>query len=129
MKHQKFKLEDYELRFFYNILYEYESDKSHKGFNAHYLSRGLRATLAHKQKDIQKTKDSNLILYTGKSVIRDFLKHLRNAIAHCNVQSNSSKESFTLFDEDRNGKCSMYGRINKAIFYKLLNEIFKTRKL
>lgn len=128
MKHEKFKLENDELSFFYDFLFQYESDINHKGFNAHKLSKELRKVLANSQKNIRKPKDSNLILYTGKYVIRDFLRHLRNFEAHCNVQSVSHKNIFILYDEDKEGKCSMFGQINKAILYKLIKEINKTRK-
>lgn len=128
MKHEKFKLKNDELRFFYDFLFQYESDINHKGFNARKLSKDLRKVLANSQKNIRKPKDSNLILYTGKTVIRDFLRHLRNAVAHCNVQYISNKNSFILYDEDKEGKCSMYGQINKALLYKLIDVIYKTRK-
>ena len=82
MKHEKFKLENDELSFFYDFLFQYESDINHKGFNAHKLSNELRKVLANSQKNIRKPKDSNLILYTGKYVIRDFLRHLRNTVCH-----------------------------------------------
>ena len=128
MKYQKFKLKNEELQFFYDFLYQYEKDENHKGYNSRYLSKDIRAVLSYNQKDIKKSKETNLILYTGKTVISDFLRHLRNAFAHCNIQSNSQKSYFVLYDEDRGGKCSMYGNINKAVFYKLISEINKTRK-
>lgn len=129
MKFQKTKLSEDELQFFYNFLFQYENDVNHKGYNSRYLNKELRSLLDNKQKNIKKPKETNLILYTGKTVIADFLRHLRNAVAHCNIQSDSQKASFVLYDEDRSGKCSMYGIINKAVFYKLLSEINKTRKL
>ena len=128
MKKQKFKMENEELRFFYEFLYQYEKDDSHKGYNSRYLSKDLRTVLSNKQKDIKRFKETNLILYTGNTVIADFLRHLRNAFAHCNIQSNSQKASFVLYDEDKSGKCTMYGNVNKAVFYKLISEINKTRK-
>lgn len=128
MRFQKFKLENEELLFFYDLLYKYEKDNNHKGYDSRYLSKDLRAVLSNNQKDIKKSKETNLILYTGKTVIADFLRHLRNAIAHCYIQSSPQKASFLLYDEDRSGKCLMYGSVNKAVFYKLINEINKIRK-
>jgi len=128
MKKLKSKLEGDEVLLFYDFLYQYEKDSNHKGYNSRYLSKELRKVLMNNQKDIHKSQNTNAILYTGKTVIADFLKHLRNSFAHCYIQSNSQKACFVLYDEDRSGKCSMYGIVNKALLYKLLKEINKTRK-
>ncbi len=128
MKTQKSKLDNKELQFFYDFLYQYETDVNHKGYNSRYLSKDLRKILNNKQKVIKKSKETNFILYKGKTVIADFLKHVRNSFAHCNIQSSSQKNSFLLYDEDNSRKCSMYGNINKAVFYNLINEINKARK-
>ena len=128
MKYQKSKHENDELLFFYGFLYQYEKDANHKGYNSRYLSKDLRAVIDNHQKDIKKNKSNNLILYTGKTVVADFLRHLRNAVAHCNIQSVTEKNTFILYDEDRSGKCTMYGSINKPLFYKLISEINKTRR-
>jgi len=127
MKEKKSKLDNNELQFFYDFLFQYENDKSHKGYNSRYLSKELRAVLVNDQKSIKKSKETNRVLYTGKTVIADFLRHLRNSFAHCYIQSNNSKSLFVLYDKDRSGKCSMYGVVNKAVLYNLIREINKTR--
>ena len=122
------KLQDEsELKFFYDFLYQYENDENHKGYNSRYLNKELRSILKHKQKSIKKPNEKNIILYSGGSVVADFLRHLRNVFAHCNIESVNEKMIFVFYDEYK-GKCTMYGKIDKSLFYKLMKEIEKTRR-
>lgn len=126
-KRTKSKLIDDELVYFYELLYEYESDDNHKGYNSRFLSKDLRSVLKNKQSSIKEPKTRNTILYSGSSVIKDFLRHLRNAVAHCNVKSIDSTNTFEFYDEYQ-GRCTMAGSVSKTIFYQLIKEIRKTRK-
>ncbi|MBQ4483410.1 MAG: hypothetical protein II934_00155 [Prevotella sp.] len=129
-KRTKICLEDGELSFFYKILYQYESDSHHKGYDLRYLSKELRSmiNLKGKQTNITTPKTKNTLFYTGNTVIADFLRHVRNAFAHCNIGSSKNSLTFSFYDEYQ-GKCTMDGSMDKAIFYRLIKEINNTRKL
>lgn len=126
-KRTKIRLENDEVIFFYDVLYNYENEENHKGYSIRYLSKELRSKidLKGKQTNITAPKAKNTLYYNGKTVIADLLRHVRNAFAHCNI--GSSKNSFSFYDEYQ-GRCTMAGTMDKAIFYNLIKEINKTRK-
>ena len=131
MKQNRVKtcLEEDEAFFFYKILYQYENEENHKGYDIRYLSKELRSIIDSKGKgkNITKPKTKNTICYTGSTVIADFLRHIRNAFAHCNIGSSKSSLTFSFYDEYQ-GRCTMSGSMDKAVFYNLIKEIKKTRK-
>lgn len=65
------------------------------------------------------------MLYTGNSVVVDLMRHLRNAFAHCYIKD-TGKEF--LFYDQHSGNCTMDGRMDKPIFYKLIKELNRTRR-
>lgn len=128
-KRTKYHLEAKEMEFFYKILYQYENEENHKGYNLRFLSRELRSkiVLKGKQTNITAPKSKNTLYYNGSTVIADLLRHIRNAFAHCNISSSKNSSSFSFHDEYQ-GHCTMAGTMDKAIFYSLIKEINKTRK-
>lgn len=129
-KRAKTHLEPEEIKFFYDILYQYEKEEHHKGYDIRYLSRELRSKidLKGKQTNITAPKAKNALYYNGSTIIADLLRHVRNAFAHCNIGSTNSSLTFTFYDEYQ-GHCTMAGSMDKAIFYSLIKEINKTRKI
>lgn len=123
------KLAGTELSFFYEILYQYENEENHKGYDIRFLSKELRSkiNLESKQKNITKPKTKNTICYNGNTVIADLLRHIRNAFAHCNISTTNNSLTFSFYDEYQ-GRCTMSGSMDKAIFYNLIKEINNTRK-
>ncbi len=128
-KRTKTRLDKEEMDFFYQILYQYENEENHKGYNLRYLSKDLRSkiNLKGKQTNITAPKAKNTLYYSGSTVIADLLRHVRNAFAHCNIGSSKNSLTFTFYDEYQ-GRCTMAGSMDKAIFYSLISEINKTRK-
>lgn len=128
-KRSKTRLDPNEADFFYEILFQYENDVNHKGYNIRYLSKELRSKidLKGKQTNITAPKTKNTLYYTGSTVIADLLRHVRNSFAHCNIGSTKDALTFTFYDEYQ-GRCTMAGSMDKAIFYTLIKEINKTRK-
>lgn len=128
-KRTKCHLEAPEANFFYEILFQFENEENHKGYDLRYLSRELRSkiNLKGKQTNITTPKAPNTLYYNGSTVIADLLRHIRNAFAHCNIGSSKNSTSFSFYDEYQ-GRCTMAGSMDKAIFYNLIKEIKKTRK-
>ena len=129
-KRTKTHLEKEEMSFFYEILFLYENDDNHKGYDIRFLSKELRSKidLKGKRTNITAPKAKNTLCYTGSTVIADLLRHVRNAFAHCNIGSSINSLTFTFYDEYQR-RCTMAGSMDKAIFYSLIKEIKKTRKI
>lgn len=128
-KRVKHALEGSERDFFYDLLAKYESESNHKGYNYSRVDKGLQAKVnleCKKKVPVNKPKDMNTFYFTGNSKSADFLRHIRNAFAHCNIYSNDNMATFSIYDEHQ-GKCTMDGSMNKADLYKLIKEIYKTR--
>jgi len=123
----KGKLEGSELSFFYDILYQYENEADHKGYNYYALDKDFRQKieLSYKQKNIVKHNRKNTICYTGNTKISDLIRHIRNSFSHGNILSDTHQ--FTFYDE-YGGKCTMYGKMDKPLFFRLIKELNKTRK-
>lgn len=128
-KRTKTCLETGEVSFFYEILYQYEHEDNHKGYDLRYLSKELRSkiVLKGKQNNVTTPKTHNTLFYTGKTVIADLLRHIRNAFAHCYIETTNNSLTFSFYDEYQ-GSCTMAGSMDKALFYKLIKEIRNTRK-
>lgn len=118
-----------EIEFFYNILSQYESESNHKGYNYSRIEKVLqeKIQLELKKTPIVKPKEKNSFYYSGSSKAADFLRHVRNAFAHCNIFSDDTANTFSLYDEFR-GECTMSGSMSKPLFYKLIKQLKDTRK-
>ena len=55
------------------------------------------------------------------------LKHIRNAIAHTNVKA-INKLNFTIEDYSKQGSLSAIGKMNCTVFYRLIDELLKTKR-
>lgn len=121
----KRKLQGDELTFFYNILYQHESEGNHNGFKLRKLPKNLRQVLCPSAGNISKSNELNKVYFVGKTAA-DFLRHIRNSFAHCNIQYDKKKNSYVLSDEYRK-KCTMYGQIEKEILENIITILNKTR--
>lgn len=126
----KYKLEKEDLSFFYDILYRYEKEDKHNGYDYRLVDKKLKnkITLLHNQKSISTPKTKNTILYSGGPIIPALLRHVRNAFAHCNIRSTEGGLTYSFYDEYQ-GNCTMSGTMDKAIFHGLIKEIQKIRKI
>ena len=60
----------------------------------------------------------------------NFLRHIRNAMAHGNFSKGRSKKAFyTLEDYNKNKGRTMYGRISADLFWKYLNIVLHSSPL
>lgn len=76
------------------------------------------------QNGILKPSSNNTFIFYQKSkegTLISFIRHLRNCIAHCSVQS--EKNSFYQFKDMEGNKCSMLGNIDINILYTLIQYI------
>ena len=117
-----------EIECFYNILSQYESETNHKGYNYSRIDKTLQAkiNLEIKKSPITNPKEKNTIYYTGSLKAADFLRHVRNAFAHCNIISDDNSMTYFFYDEYK-GLCTMIGSMNKTLFKKLIKELKDTR--
>lgn len=127
-KRTKYILQGGEVELFYSILSQYENEKNHKGYNYSRIDKALQAIikLEIKKSPIVKPKENNTVYYTGSLKAADFLRHVRNSFAHCNIISNNNANTFSFYDEYQ-GYCTMSGCINKPLFCKLIKEFKNTR--
>ena len=121
------KLKGDELSFFYNILHQLETDDNLKGYSLKRLPKKLRSVLYPNEGNISKTDELNKVLFKGKGA-SDFLRHLRNAFAHCNIIYDKNNNTYILYDEYRN-QYSMYGCVEKEILEKIITTLINTRKI
>lgn len=134
---EKKKLRDEEILYFYNILYEYEHDITHGGYNPDAFRRELNDLVIVndqyektanisllKQNDLEFTPYNNNICWA-------ILWHIRNSMAHGNLYSTNDDKNFLIFDysdREKRTKCSMSGLVEKDKLIKLIEIINKTRK-
>ena len=75
--------------------------------------------------DTRKIKGAN-----KNDIAHNFLRHVRNAIAHGNFKKEKSKKAFYILEDfDKNNNKTMYGRINADIFWGYLNIVLHTSTL
>lgn len=76
------------------------------------------------QNGIPKTSSNNTFIFYKKAkegTLFSFIRHLRNCIAHCSIQS--EKNSFYQFEDIDGNKYSMFGNIDIDILNTLINYV------
>lgn len=140
----KCKLNDEDAVKFYDILFKFENG-DYKGLDK---NKFMTFTVWAKTKGIVITpqspylssKDENtfpsgeIIFYIklkkngdNSPVASTFIRHIRNSFAHANVTYDG--EEITLLDVDTsNYKPTMNGRINKDLFFEMMDQLFNLKK-
>lgn len=60
-------------------------------------------------------------------IAHHLLRHIRNAIAHCNIWK-KGKSKFYMMDKSKSGNKTMEGNIDKDVFFSLLKQLEQTKK-
>ena len=141
-KHGKFKfvamkkfqsnLNGFDLKFFYEVLYQYEKEKkgNHKGYYYNALEKSIKDSV----QIINKTKTKkvafkmptfcNTIVINSYSICVPLLTHLRHALAHACIEVDGNDY---VINEKCNPKCKICGRVNRSVFKKFIRAIVGTR--
>ena len=124
-------LQEEDLKFFYGILYQYEKESKHIGYNYTDVPKEFssKINLIHdKKKNLIKLKYSdkeNELIFKGTGVSVCILKNLRHAFAHACIERDNGNY---IINKHLNPKCRICGKVNRELFISLIEEIIKTRK-
>ena len=120
-------LSDEEIMYFAKLMLRYESKikKDSNGYNIRKLTKFLQKNnikLDHKTKPANYNRnDKNTIVFSSHgSTCVDFIRHIRNAFAHNNIQK--VKNIYQLYDEYKKSP-TMVGSIGINLLKKLIAEI------
>lgn len=119
-----------DLIFLYDVLYQYEKEKEHKGYDYVKMDKQIRDSITIKNKT--KTKkviftmpnSSNTIIINARSICVPLLTHLRHALAHACIEKVGSEY---IINQHCNPKCKIFGRANVNVFKKFINAMIATR--
>lgn len=123
-------LKGVDLVFFYSILYQYERENNHKGYNYTKIDKTLRNSIHIDNKT--KTKKPvftmpnsiNTIVLNSRSICVPLLTHLRHALAHACIRKEGNDY---VINENCNKKCKICGRVNASTFKKYIKAMVNTR--
>ncbi len=119
-----------DLAFLYGVLYQYEKEKEHKGYDYTKINKQIRDSITIKNKT--KTRkviftmptSANTIVINCRSICVPLLTHLRHALAHACIEKNGNEY---IINQQCNPKCKICGRVNVATFKKYINAMIATR--
>lgn len=129
------KLSKDEIAYFYELLYKYEHE-SHAGYQDAKVMEKIGADIAlddnHREVDNIANAIRNTLQFTPyrNNKCWAILRHVRNAMAHGNIQSVDGDTSFLIQDYSDHSKrqvCNMLALIEKDKFYKLIEAVNETR--
>lgn len=119
-----------DLSFLYGILYQYEKEKKHKGYNYNKINKQIRDSITIRNRT--KTKkvvfampaSTNTIVINCRSICVPLLTHLRHALAHACIEKIRNEY---ILNQHCNPKCKICGRVNISTFKKYINAMIATR--
>ena len=119
-----------DLIFLYDILYQYEKENKHKGYDYNKIDKQIRDTITIKNST--KTKkvvfamptNTNTIVINGRSICVPLLTHLRHALAHACIEKVGNEY---IINQHCNPKCKICGRVNISTFKRFINAMIATR--
>ncbi len=119
-----------DMKFFYSILYQYEREDSHIGYDSRKIDKKTRnkVNLIHgtkrKKVTLAMPKEENTLVFKDKKVCEPILRNLRHAYAHACIEVEG--ENY-IINKKLGSKCRLCGRINKIILQEFVNAIVQTR--
>lgn len=119
-----------DLTYLYSILYQYEKEKEHKGYDYTKIDKQIRDTISIKNKTRTKKvvfampTSSNTIVMNCRSICVPLLTHLRHALAHACIEKVGNEY---IINQHCNPKCRICGRVDVYTFKKYINAIIATR--
>ena len=119
-----------DLTFLYDVLYQYEKENKHKGYDYAKMDKQIRDSVTIKNKT--KTKkviftmpnNPDTIVINARSICVPLLTHLRHALAHACIEK-VGKEY--IINQHCNPKCKICGRVNVNTFKKFVSAMIATR--
>lgn len=132
--HMELNLSNKEIAYFYDLLYRYEHE-SHAGYNDDEMIKKVDVIIDDKynQNDNIACEKINTIKFSPyyNNKCWGILYHVRNALAHGNIESVTEDNCFLIkdySDKRKRQKCNMLAKIEKEKFYQLIKAIETTRK-
>lgn len=119
-----------DLTFLYGVLYQYEKETKHKGYNYNKMDKQVQNSVTIKNKTSTKKvvfampSSPNTIVINCKCICVPLLTHLRHAVAHACIEKVGSEY---IINQHCNPKCKICGRVNVNVFKKYINAIIATR--
>ena len=119
-----------DLAFLYDVLYQYEKEKEHKGYDYVKMDKQIRNSITIENKT--KTKNvnfampnsSNTIVINARNICVPLLTHLRHALAHACIEKVGNEY---IINQYCNPKCKICGRVNVNTFKKFIKPMISTR--
>ena len=131
MKKYKYNLRIDDLTYFYQILYQFEKENCHCGYDYSKVNAKVKSkiNLVHDTKKkkisfIMPPASNNLVLKGCGSISYPLIKQVRNAFAHALIEVEADKY---IINKELNSKCKLCGIVEKEVFKELLNAIQSTR--
>lgn len=132
MKYFKTSLVMDDIAFFYQILYQFEKESSHNGYNYSKVSEVIKSTVLL-ERDSKKKRvmfimpqnDNSLVLTGNKgNVSRPIIEQIRHAFAHALIEERGGK---FIINEKLCSKCKLCGIVDKTTLKNYLSAIIDTR--
>ena len=119
-----------DLIFLYDILYQYEKENKHKGYDYNKMDKQIRDSISINNNT--KTKrvvfamptNTNTIVINSRSICVPLLTHLRHALAHACIEKVGNEY---IINQYCNPKCKICGRVNISTFKRFINAMIATR--
>lgn len=134
MRMDKAKLNESEILYFYDFLYEYEHGIL-KGYNEKKFLKKVANLVGiddqHEKGGNITTSIDNCLQFSpyGQTKCMGILYHVRNAFAHGNLYSINNDSEFLILDysdKKKRLKCNMLGKIEKQRFYDMISAMKST---
>lgn len=131
MKLYRSTLQEEDLMLFYGILYQYEKETKHSGYQYGNVPKDIssKIILVHDRKKhpitLKYSDKENELMFKGTAISVCILKNLRHAFAHACIER---EDDYYIINRHLNPKCRICGKVNRELFMNLIEEIIKTRK-
>lgn len=123
-------LKGMDLAFFYSILYQYEKEKEHKGYDYNKIDKQIKKSITIINRTRTKKvvfvmpNSPNTIVINSRSICVPLLTHLRHALAHACIEKVGNEY---IINQHCNSKCKICGRVNVPLFKRFINAMTATR--
>lgn len=126
-----YSLKETDLTFLYDILYQFEKENEHKGYDYYKIEKQIRDSIAINNRT--KTRNvvfampinANTIVINCRGICVPLLTHLRHALAHACIERVGDEY---IINQQYNPKCKICGRVNVSTFKVFINAMIATRK-
>lgn len=123
-------LKGMDLTFLYGILYQYEKEKEHKGYDYNKIDKQIQKSITIINKTPKRKvtfampSNSNTIVLSCRGICVPLLTHLRHALAHACIEKVGNEY---IINRHCNPKCKICGRVDVFTFKKYIKAMIATR--